>query len=48
VGYCLVFDIKSNNYRVIVEVNYAAKEIIIKNVLTHAEYGKEKWKGGCQ
>lgn len=47
VGYCLVFNIKGNSYRLIAEVIFPAHIIIIKNVLTHAEDDKDKWKKGC-
>jgi mRNA interferase HigB len=36
VGNLTVFNIKGNKYRLIVD--------IIKNILTHAEYDKDKWK----
>jgi mRNA interferase HigB len=39
-----VFNIKGNNYRLIVDIIYEAQRIYIKYVLTHAEYDKDKWK----
>lgn len=39
-----VFNIKGNNYRLIVRINYKSQIIFIKNVLTHAEYDKNGWK----
>ena len=39
-----VFNIKGNEYRLIVDIVYATQRIYIKYVLTHAEYDKDKWK----
>lgn len=47
VGTCTVFNIKGNHYRLIVVIDYRAQAILIRDVLTHAEYDKEKWKKGC-
>ena len=44
VGRFTVFNIKGNNYRLIVSIDYESKLIYIKYILTHAEYDKEKWK----
>ncbi len=44
VGDETVFNIKGNRYRLIVKINYLSQTIFIKDVLTHAEYDKEKWK----
>jgi len=38
-----IFNIKSNQYRLTVKINYTAKIIYFKNFLTHAEYEKIKW-----
>jgi mRNA interferase HigB len=46
-GKCTVFNIKGNDYRLIVKIEYAKQTIFIKHVLSHKEYDKEKWKGGC-
>ncbi|HEV7859154.1 MAG TPA: type II toxin-antitoxin system HigB family toxin [Pyrinomonadaceae bacterium] len=47
VGACTIFNIKGNHYRLIVIIDYRAQIISIKNILTHAEYDKEKWKKAC-
>lgn len=47
VGKCTVFNIKGNDYRLIVKVEYAKQMIFIKEVLSHADYDKERWKDGC-
>ncbi|TVP59541.1 MAG: type II toxin-antitoxin system HigB family toxin [Nodularia sp. (in: Bacteria)] len=39
-----VFDIKGNDYRLITEINYKTQIILIRKVLTHSEYSKNKWK----
>lgn len=44
VGNFTVFNIKGNNYRLIVDIKYFKQTIYIKYVLTHAEYDKESWK----
>ena len=40
----IVFNIKGNNYRLIVSINFRSQTIFIKYVLTHADYDKGKWK----
>ena len=47
VGTCTVFNIKGNDYRLIVWIAYSAQKIYIRNVLTHAEYDKGGWKNDC-
>jgi mRNA interferase HigB len=39
-----VFNIKGNSYRLISEIYYQSKSLLIRYVLTHAEYDKEGWK----
>ena len=39
-----VFDISGNKYRLIAVVDYAFQSVSIEYVLTHAEYGKERWR----
>jgi mRNA interferase HigB len=40
----IVFNIKGNDYRLIAYVNYRFGEVLIKEILTHREYDKGKWK----
>jgi mRNA interferase HigB len=47
VGRCTVFNIAGNKYRLIVKIEYAAKAIYVKHVLTHSEYNKGRWKNDC-
>jgi mRNA interferase HigB len=44
VGGFTVFNIKGNNYRLIVAIDYEQQLIYVKYILTHAEYDKEQWK----
>lgn len=38
----VVFDIRGNNYRLVVQVIYKAGAVIVENVGTHAEY--DRWR----
>ncbi|MEA5549700.1 type II toxin-antitoxin system HigB family toxin [Anabaena cylindrica UHCC 0172] len=44
VGNFTVFNIKGNDYRLIVGINYETQNVYYKYLLTHAEYNKDKWK----
>jgi mRNA interferase HigB len=44
VGNFTVFNIKRNNYRLIVSSDYERQIIYIKYILTHSECDKEQWK----
>jgi mRNA interferase HigB len=44
VGNFTVFNIKGNNYRLIVGIDYEDRTVYFKYFLTHAEYDKAKWK----
>jgi mRNA interferase HigB len=44
VGELTVFNIGGNNYRLIAYVHYRRQIVFIKNILTHDEYDKGKWK----
>ena len=48
VGECVVFNIGGNKYRLITKINYRAKIIYIRFVLTHKEYDQNKWKNDCR
>lgn len=39
-----VFNIGGNKFRLITSIWYPGQQIYIKMVLTHSEYGKDKWK----
>lgn len=38
-----IFNIKGNQYRLIVKINYTARIVYFKLFLTHAEYDKINW-----
>ncbi len=40
----LIFNIRHNTYRLIVKVDYRAKLLMVKTLLTHKEYDREEWK----
>ena len=42
-GY-VVFNIAGNNYRLIAEIHYQSQLVLIRYILTHSEYDKNKWK----
>lgn len=44
VGNFTVFNIKGNDYRLIVGINYDNQTVFYKYFLTHPEYDKKKWK----
>ena len=39
-----VFNISGNSYRLVTEIYYEDQTILIRHVLTHAEYDKDNWK----
>ena len=39
-----IFNIRGNHYRLIVRMVFRYKRIYIKEFLTHAAYGKGRWK----
>jgi len=39
-----VFNIKGNEYRLVTVLDFAAATVIVRDVLTHAEYSKGAWK----
>jgi mRNA interferase HigB len=47
VGRCTVFNVGGNNYRVIVRLRYAKQILYIRNVLTHSQYDRGRWKDAC-
>ena len=44
VGRFIIFNISGNNYRLIAEIHFESKLVLIRHILTHAEYDKDKWK----
>ncbi len=44
VGHLVVFNIGGNKYRLIAEIQYHRRKIYLRDVFTHREYNKGKWK----
>lgn len=44
VGNFTIFNIKGNDYRLIVGIDYENQTIYYKYFLTHAQYDRDKWK----
>lgn len=44
VGRFVVFNISGNNYRLIAEIHFESQLVLIRYILTHKEYDKDKWK----
>jgi len=42
------FNIGGDKYRLIAAIHYNTAVVYVRNVLTHAAYDRERWKGGCQ
>jgi mRNA interferase HigB len=40
----VVFNIKGNAYRLIAEIFYESQVLLVRDVLTHAEYDRGGWK----
>jgi len=39
-----IFNIKGNRYRLIASANYVSQTIIVRMLVTHAEYSRGEWK----
>jgi mRNA interferase HigB len=39
-----VFNISGNSYRLVTEVFYEDQTILVRHILTHAEYDRGAWK----
>jgi len=48
---CLVFNVRGNKYRLICRVSYANQwqrgTLLVKHLMTHAEYDKGHWRKDC-
>lgn len=47
VGYCTVFDVGNNRFRVIGRVNYRMRRIYVLAMLTHSDYDGMTWVEDC-
>ena len=39
-----VFNVSGNDYRLLTQIGYKEQLVQVVEVLTHAEYSKDKWK----
>lgn len=44
VGTFTVFNISGNKYRLIARIDYQRQRIYVREILTHAEYNRDRWK----
>ena len=42
----IVFNISGNKYRLIVAIHFDRQKVYIRDILTHPEYDRNKWKRG--
>ncbi len=47
-GICTIFNIKGNAYRLICKIYYPSQVVLIRFVLSHAEYDRGGWKDDCE
>ena len=47
VGTCIVFDISGNRCRLIAYINCGTQKVYILHILSHVEYGRDRWKNDC-
>lgn len=47
-GVCTIFNIGGNKYRLITKIYYPNKKVLIRFVMTHAEYNKKTYKNDCE
>ena len=47
-GICTIFNIGGNNFRLITKIYYPNKKVLIRFVMTHAEYNKKGYKNDCE
>ena len=44
---CTIFNIGGNKYRLITKIYYQHQTVLVRFVLTHPEYDRERWKNDC-
>lgn len=47
-GVCTIFNIGGNKYRLITKIFYPNKKVLIRFVMTHAEYNKKTYRDACE
>jgi mRNA interferase HigB len=47
-GVCTIFNIGGNKYRLVAKIYYPSKKVLIRFVLTHAEYDKRIYEDDCE
>jgi mRNA interferase HigB len=47
VGRCTVFNVGGTKYRVVVGIRYETQIVYVRDVLTHSQYSRGKWKDAC-
>ena len=47
IGNCTAFNVGGNKYRLIAKVYYIDQVLLLRFVLTHAEYDRGGWKSDC-
>lgn len=40
-----VFNVKGNEYRLLTNINFGIQTVLVLELLTHAAYDKDQWKG---
>ena len=45
VGGYVVFNILGNRFRLICKISFEKGKVYVREILTHAEYDRDKWKG---
>lgn len=43
VGHILIFNLRGNNYRLIVRASFQSQRLYVKALLTHAECDRKEW-----
>ncbi len=47
-GICTIFNIGGNKFRLIAKIYYPSKLVLVRFVLTHAEYNQKGYKDDCE